>query len=728
MQSIEQQYGKVGTFIHLHPHLEFSGGNFAQHFQTERVILQDVFLLAKHLQAPLTELGNAQRANFLTISQMDGQLGLGKRGNVSVMAGGLRGLVKSLNLEWSSVYCRSVDLQPELLATTKAAQIIAELHDADVSIMETGFTETGRVTTQAIPVVVKENQTIKTTITKDSVFLVSGGAKGVTATCVLEMAKTFQCKFILLGRSSNDYILPAYTKEATDDGSLKRLIMNDLKEKGEAPSLPKVKSIFNQINSKKEIQQTLDQIAAYGGQAIYIKGDVTKAASFKVDLLKATQQLGTITGAIHGAGRLADKYIQDKTATDFENVLSVKLDGLLSLFQSVNIHKLEHLMLFSSVAGFYGNVGQTDYAIANEILSSAAHLFKKNHPNTHVSAINWGAWDGGMVSDALKKQFEAAGVRLVNSEGGAAMCVNEFNTAYSNQPQTIIGGTLPAAISPITTRLDTYKIERKFTLADNPFLNHHVIQGNAVLPVVNAGGWMSQTCGKIYPDFRVFEIEDMKLFKGIVFEGTETKHCIIEVKELEKTAERIVFETTVYSKGGKLPTYHYKATVAIVNKKNIPVAPIFKPTISGTFPTKKGAYLYEDGSLFHGQYFQGIEDILDWTDQQIILSCKAPVVPLSDQGQFPVRTVNTFFSDIQYQGMVVWVQRYHEGAKSLPLSTQSATIYQPVPFGKELFVHVGIVENSAFKLVADCTTYDADGVVYMVTRGAAVTVSGELAW
>ena len=728
LQSVEQQYGKVGTFIHLHPHLEFSGGNFAQHFQTERVILQDVFLLAKHLQAPLTELGNTQRANFLAISQMDGQLGLGKRGNVSVMAGGLRGLVKSLNLEWSSVYCRSVDLQPELLATTKSDQIIAELHDADVSIMETGFTETGRVTTQAIPIVVKENQTIETTITKDSVFLVSGGAKGVTATCVLEMAKTFQCKFILLGRSSNDYILPAYTQEATDDGSLKRLIMNDLKEKGEAPSLPKVKSIFNQINSKKEIQQTLDQIAAYGGQAIYIKGDVTKAASFKVDLLKATQELGSITGAIHGAGRLADKYIQDKTATDFENVLSVKLDGLLSLFQSVNIHHLDHLMLFSSVAGFYGNVGQTDYAMANEILSSAAHLFKTNHPKTHVSAINWGAWDGGMVSDALKKQFEAAGVRLVNSEGGAAMCVNEFNTAYFNQPQSIIGGTLPAAISPINDRLDVYKIERNFTLADNPFLNHHVIQGNAVLPVVNAGGWMSQTCEKLYPDFRVFEVEDMKLFKGIVFEGTETKHCTIEVKELEKTAKRIVFETTVYSKGGKLPTYHYKAKVTIVNKKNIPVAPVFKPTISGTFTTKKGAYLYEDGSLFHGQYFQGIENILDWTEQQIILSCKAPRVPSKDQGQFPVRSVNTFFSDIQYQGMVVWVQRYHDGAKSLPLSTQSATIYQPVPFDKELFVHVGIVENSAFKLVADCTTYDADGTVYMVTRGAAVTVSAELAW
>ena len=205
LQTIEQQYGKVGTFIHLHPQLTFQNGNFAQHFQTEKAIVKTVFLLAKHLQQSLNELGKQQRANFLTISQMDGHLGQGERGNVSVLAGGLRGLVKSLNLEWSSVFCRAVDVEYELPTEQKSNQVIAELHDADVSIIETAFSKAGRKTIIATPVEVKENQAIQTTVTKDSVFLVSGGAKGVTATCVKEIAKTFGCKFILLGRSSNDF-------------------------------------------------------------------------------------------------------------------------------------------------------------------------------------------------------------------------------------------------------------------------------------------------------------------------------------------------------------------------------------------------------------------------------------------------------------------------------------------------------------------------------------------
>lgn len=732
IQTIEQQYGKVGTFIHLHPSLTFQNNRFAQYFEKEKAIIKTVFLLAKYIQPSLNELGEQQRANFLTVSQLDGQFGQGKKDNISVLAGGLRGLVKSLNLEWSSVFCRSVDLAPELSTIEKSSQVIAELHDADVSIVESAYSKSGRKAVVATPVEVLENREIKTTITKDSVFLVSGGAKGVTATCVKEIAKTFGCKFILLGRSANDFEIPTFAKNESEEGALKRLIMMDLKEKGEKPNLAKVKTIYNQIISKKEIQETLDVLASFGSEAIYLKGDVTNADSFKTELANITTKLGKITGVIHGAGRLADKYIQDKTEKDFDNVLSVKLDGLLSLLQSIDITNLHHLILFSSVAGFYGNVGQTDYAIANEILNTAAHLFKTNHPNTHVTSINWGAWDGGMVSEALKKQFEAAGVSLVNSQGGAAMCVNELSAEYFDQPQVVIGGTLPAGVSHISDDLRIHKIQRTFTLKENPFLYHHVIQGSAVLPVVNAGGWMSQSCEKLFPDFQVFKVENMQLFKGILFDDkkVKAKNCTLELKELEKTAEKIIFEATISSqkKGKKLPTFHYKSTVTLGNKKLLPSVPKFSAQLSNDFTPIKGDYLYKEGALFHGHYFQGIEQILDWNERQIILSCKAPKVPTADQGQFPVRSVNTFFSDIQYQGMVIWVQKYHNGAKSLPLATVSATIYEPVPFDKELLVHVEIIENADFKLVANCTTYDQEGKVYLVTEGAAVTVSRDLKW
>lgn len=728
IEAVRGQYGEVGCFIHLHPHFEFRNGNFTQHFPAEREIVKILFFLSKHLQQPLNALGQKQRAGFLTVTRMDGQLGQGRRGNVSVIGGGIAGLVKSLNLEWAPVFCRALDVQPELPAEAIAGQVIAELEDADVSHVEVAFSEEGRKTTSTRPVEVAENREIRTKVTSDSVFLVSGGARGVTATCVVEMAKVFHCKFILLGRSSSGFEVPPYAQGVQDESTLKRLIMEDMKARGEKPNLAAVKKIYGNIVARKEIDDTISKIQAHGGRAIYVQGDVTNPASFQPELRAAVNTLGGVTGIIHGAGRLADKYIQDKTEADFENVLSVKLDGLLALLGSVDIHQLEHLILFSSVAGFYGNVGQTDYAIANEVLSKAAHLFKTNHPDTHVSAINWGAWDSGMVSGELKAQFEAAGVTLVNSEGGAAMLVNELNTAYAGQPQVIIGGTLPAAVSYISEDLRTHRIHRRLRLEDNPFLNHHVIQGKAVLPVVNAVGWMAHTCEKLYPDFRIFRVENTRLFKGIVFDGAQKEEYIVELKEVEKGPEQITFEATVLSQGEKLPTFHYKATVTLVNKKVEREAPRFTPQLSGAYRPTSGAGLYDDGFLFHGPYFQGIEQILDCTESQIVLSCKAPVVPLAEQGQFPVGSVNTFFTDIQYQGMVVWVQKFMEGAKSLPLQTDSAVVYRNVPFGKELFVHVGITEATDFKMEAECTVYDEEGTVYMKTAGATVTVSKQLVW
>ena len=38
-------------------------------------------------------------------------------------------------------------------------------------------------------------------IGSDTLFVVSGGARGVTAHCVIRLAQRFRCRFILLGRT-----------------------------------------------------------------------------------------------------------------------------------------------------------------------------------------------------------------------------------------------------------------------------------------------------------------------------------------------------------------------------------------------------------------------------------------------------------------------------------------------------------------------------------------------
>lgn len=714
----------IGAFIYLHPHVTFSGHNFTQHFAVERTLLKAIFLLAKYLQAPLQDTSKSQRAAFMTVSRLDGKFGMDKRSNMSIIGGGLSGLTKCMNLEWSSVFCRAIDAQPELSPEAIAAQLFQELHDADVRYVDVAINEGGRMTYEVTPNEVSTSDDYKQTVTDQDVFLVAGGGRGVTATCIKEMSKSFQSKFILLGRSSLDFEIPDYAVKENDTAKLKNAIMQEMKASGEKVSIKGLNSLFHKYVAKKEIEETIAIIKAHGGDAIYVAGDVTNL-TIKPELLKIEKQWGNITGIIHGAGRLADKLIQDKTEQIFDDVTSVKLDGLLNLLKMVNINELRHLIMFSSVAGFYGNVGQSDYAMANEILSTAAHLFSTNHPNTKVSAINWGAWEGGMVSPELQKMFEEAGVSLVNHPGGAARFVQELNGAYHNQPQVIIGGTLPAGISDISGDLKIHTIQRNLNIEDNPFLHHHVIQGSPVLPMVNATAWMADTCVKLFPDYKLASIEEVKLFKGIVFDGTEKEAYFTKVEEKIKTSDSIRCEVSIYSKGVKLPLNHYRSTVTLSRKRSE------KPKFQ--IPTVKenkidGATFYADGSLFHGAFYQGIEEVVSMNEEQVLLKCKAPAVSYEDQGQFPSTSLNAFFLDIQYQGMVVWVQKYHNGANSLPLQTSKGTVYGEIAAGRSYYVHIKIQENTPTKMIADCTVYDEQENVILFTEGAGLTVSQELVW
>ena len=82
----------------------------------------------------------------------------------------------------------------------------------------------------------------------DSVVLVSGGARGITARCVVKLAERTPCKFILLGRSSPEMPEVGFDTEGCDDAELKRRIAADLSSRGEKAVPAKIQKIFSGSN------------------------------------------------------------------------------------------------------------------------------------------------------------------------------------------------------------------------------------------------------------------------------------------------------------------------------------------------------------------------------------------------------------------------------------------------------------------------------------------------
>ncbi len=146
LSTIADTYGSIGAFIHLNPSLE-DYQNAGIHAPTaDKAIVQQVFLIAKHLKKSLTQPRSMGRACFLTVARLDGAFGLSHRLNFSAISAGLFGLTKTLNAEWESVFCRAIDLSPHLDSDQSAQCILAELHDPDRCIAEVAYGDQGRST------------------------------------------------------------------------------------------------------------------------------------------------------------------------------------------------------------------------------------------------------------------------------------------------------------------------------------------------------------------------------------------------------------------------------------------------------------------------------------------------------------------------------------------------------------------------------------------------------
>ena len=146
LTTIAESAGPIGTFTYLHPPFQLPADRFPCFSEAEKDLIKQVFLLAKHLKEPLETAAQIGRSSFLTVVRLDGHLGLGETGNFSPLSGGLSGLTKSLNLEWPSVFCRAIDLDPKHDPEQSACDLLSEFNDPDLQIVEVGIGPAGRST------------------------------------------------------------------------------------------------------------------------------------------------------------------------------------------------------------------------------------------------------------------------------------------------------------------------------------------------------------------------------------------------------------------------------------------------------------------------------------------------------------------------------------------------------------------------------------------------------
>jgi NAD(P)-dependent dehydrogenase (short-subunit alcohol dehydrogenase family)/acyl carrier protein len=650
--------------------------------------IKDAFRLLRTAAPALRQAGREGGAVFATVTQLDGAFGT--RGLAldltnAPVAGGLAGLAKTAAHEWPEVTCKAIDVEPAFVrddGNRAAETILDELLRRGPA--EVGLARDGRSTLELVPTVVDRGAApLDVNFDPGDVVVISGGARGITAEVAVALAEALRPTIVLLGRSSEPAPEPAWLAalDLADEAAIKRMLAARTRAGtgGNGQATPQaIGEQYRQIAAGREIARNLARIEAAGARAIYRAVDVRDAAAVAACLAAVRAEHGPIRGLIHGAGVLADRRIEDQTDAQFAAVYDTKVAGLRSLLAALGSgdgdDDLRFLALFSSSTARFGRTGQVAYAAANEVLNKWAWHEAAKRPGCRVVALNWGPWEGGMVTPALRPLFEAEGIALIPAGAGARCLIDEIQAATGTGPVEVVilgGTTLPAPApaappAPPPAALSTV-FERPVDVATIPVLRSHVIDGRPVLPMALILEWLALGALQRNPGLVFCGLEDVRLLKGVIVrdDQPETLGVLAGKATRGDGLYRVAVELRGTCANGREFT-HARGTVLLGDRlpsstdNDLMERPALGP--SGLDP----GTIYRD-VLFHGPELRAIERVEGCDDQGIAIVCATAPAP-AEWIERPLRQAwltDPLAIDCAFQAMVLWsFERL--GACSLP--------------------------------------------------------------
>jgi len=671
------------------------------------LFLQNAFLLMQLVEPALNAAADKSGAVLATVSRLNGRFALPGGGPVKdVLSGGLAGLSKTAGLEWPDVTCKAFDLAADLDDADKTAEMLVGelLCDGE---QEVGFSSQGMYTL----CLVDESLTgepLDSPVSYGDVVVITGGARGVTAEVAVALAASSRATLLLLGRSTAPQAEPAWLSSLVSEAEIKKAVIANAK----GPLKPReVGQACHEILGRREIRNTLQRIKAAGGQAIYRSVDLRDDDAVTAIITDIREEYGPIKGLIHGAGVLADRLIKDKTAEQFAQVYSTKIAGLRNLLAVLVEDDLRFMVMFSSSTGRYGRTGQVDYAVANEILNKAAQEQAGLRTGCRVLSLNWGPWDGGMVTPALKKVFAGEGVAVIDLKAGADYLLEEIATPPGGPVELVIlGGREEAASESLAQAHENIYVSKAFDLEISieqyPFLKSHVIDGKAVLPMAVIIEWMAHGAIHNNPGLRFHGFNDLRVLKGVTLEQGQTHTLqVMTGKAFKSGGVHVVpVELSGMSAGGQ-QFVHCRARMVLAAK--LPESKQAIPRLELPSYSRSIEEIYQPDRLFHGPAFHGIREVIGCSGDGITSVVRPAPSPVEWINQ-PLRNswlADPLALDSSFQMMILWsFERYQSG--SLPVFAGRYRQYQNKFPETGVEIRIRIISQSASKAAAEIDFVD----------------------
>ncbi|MBD2183270.1 SDR family NAD(P)-dependent oxidoreductase [Planktothrix sp. FACHB-1355] len=684
-----------------------------------------------------------QKGRVLAASLLGGYFGRDGEGGSGLPTGGSsNGLLKTLITEWSGIRAKAVDFDTSIEPDAIATHVIEELL-LPAGRLEVGYPQGNRTVFHTVPASLNEEleqseiSNWQFEITSDSVVLVTGGARGITAEIAVDLAQS-GCSLIVVGRSP----LTAETPETAtieNAAQLRQALVKSALGSGKSPTPVQIETQLQQLLTQRAIRQNLEKFKRSGAKVEYLSVDVRNAAEFGNLIDGIYSRYGRLDAVIHGAGIIEDKLIVDKTIASFDRVFDTKVDSAFILSRHLRPESLKLLVFFSSVAGRYGNRGQSDYGAANEVVNRLAWQLHKRWPNTRVVAINWGPWDTtGMASEGVKRQFKERGIIPIPLEAGREFFVRELCFGRKQETEVIAGEgpweayeaehgesqnskvksqninspTLPSfPLLPSQPELQpngTVTLKHTFSLSSDPYLADHCLDGKPVLPAAGALEWMAEFVQAAWPEWIVSEVRDLRVLRGLVLESEAGRKVVFKGRaSTHADAESLQVTAEIVDPDRNIPFYR----AFFILRTHLGEAPSV-PSLLGSGTDLDTGTAYRE-YLFHGPKFQLMTSI-DCVNPQGI---DARVMPSLSYIWVPSRHQNHShwlfdpgLIDTAPQLAIVWC-RIQQNTTALPSRFGKIVRCAKSLLNKPLKIAFRVKQADEYSLVYDAVFTDEDGQV-----------------
>jgi len=685
--------------IYWLPALDNEGSLSAMDLSTwHEAVRVRVKLLYSTMRALYEQIGKS--GTFLvSATRMGGHHGYDEAGALAPLGGAVTGFTKTYKRERTDALVKAVDFEAET-KPAKIAELLIEETLRDPGAVEIGYKSNLRWT-----IGLEEQSAIDgnpgVTLDKSTVFVVTGAAGSIVSAITADLAAASGGTFYLL-----DLVLEPAIDDAdlrrfvTDKEGLKRELFNRIQARGERATPALVEKELAVLERAQAARAAIDAVADAGGTAHYLCVNLTDAGAVAKVIDQVRQRSGHIDVLLHAAGLDRSRSLLDKPPQEFDLVFDVKADGFFNLLHAIGDMPLRAMIAFSSIAGRFGNPGQTDYSSANDLLCKITSSFRSTRPNTRGIVIGWTAWGGiGMATrGSIPKIMEAAGIDMLPPEAGIPTVRREL-TAGGTRGEVVVAQRLGVLLNEwdetggletsesekpvhgpmlgkiVSSRIfSPMRVETTLDPKIQPFLHDHQIDRVPVLPGVMGIEAFAEAALAMLPEWHISEIEDVNFLAPFKFYHNEPRTLTVEAAVRAHKHElladcQLLGVRILPNQTAPQTTTHFTGRVHMTSQlfRGVPGAPIGK--LEG--PSVESDEIYR--LYFHGPAYQVIKRA--WWDGKRMVGLFATGLPASHRPSELGTIVAPRLIELCFQTAGIWEMGI-QGRMGLPLHIDKLCVYE----------------------------------------------------